>query len=168
MGGSTRQGGAGEVDAGEAGASAAASGRLGRGAHRWRTLAVLLVGAVLLAGTAVGTDDWFPLGPFRMYTNRAAPTGDVRGVTIEAVDASGRSRTVGGGDVGLRHAELEGQLWRFEAEPELLASIAAAYASVHPDAPPLVVVELRERRRRIEERVLADEVEERTVARWAS
>jgi hypothetical protein len=149
-----------------AGASAGASGRLSRAGRRWRTLATLVVGAVLLAGTAVGTDDWFPLGPFRMFTNRAAPTGDVRGVTIEAVDATGRSRTIGGGDVGLRHAELEGQLWRFEASPDLLASIAAAYASVHPDAPPLVVVELRERRRRIEQRVLADEVEERTVARW--
>ena len=165
MGGST---GRSEVGAGigGAGVGAAAPVGLSSGARRRRALAVLVVGAVLLAGTAVGTDDWFPVGPFRMFTNRAAPTGDVRGVTIEAVDATGRSRTIEGGDVGLRHAELEGQLWRFEARPELLASIAAAYASVHPDAPALVVVELRERRRRIEDRVLADEVEERTVARW--
>ena len=161
MGGSTSS-----TEIGRAGGSAGAPGRLSTGGRRRRALATFVVGAVLLAGTAVGTDDWFPLGPFRMFTNRAAPTGDVRGVTIEAVDATGRSRTIGGGDVGLRHAELEGQLWRFEARPDLLASIAAAYASVHPDAPPLVVVELRERRRRIEQRVLADEVEERTVARW--
>jgi hypothetical protein len=142
--------------------------RLDAGARRRRVLATAVVGAALLCGTAVGTDDWFPLGPFRMFTNRAAPTGDVRNVTLEAVDAAGRARTIGGGDVGLRHAELEGQLWRFEERPELLAAIADAYASVHPGAPRLVVVELRERWRRIDDRVLSEQVEERTVARWQS
>ena len=151
---------------GEPDAVGVSTRRLGPGARRWRVLAVVVVGSALLAGSAVGTDDWFPLGPFRMFTNRAAPTGDVRGVTIEAVDAEGRALTVGGGDVGLRHAELEGQLWRFQARPELLADIAEAYRSVHPGAPALVVVELRERIRRIDDRHLTDEVEVRTVARW--
>ena len=121
---------------------------------------------LLLGGSAVGTDDWFPVGPFRMFTNRANPSGRVRVVTVEAVDAAGRARTIRPGDVGLRHAELEGQLARFAEKPRLLGAVAEAYESVHPDRPPLVSLELRERVRRLEDNVLSDEVEERTVARW--
>ena len=140
--------------------------RLDPGARRRRGAATALVAALLLCGSAVGTDDWFPVGPFRMFTNRANPSGRVRVVTVEAVDAAGRARTIRPGDVGLRHAELEGQLPRFSTEPQLLAATAEAYASVHPDRPPLVSVELRERVRRLEDNVLSDEVRERTVARW--
>lgn len=142
------------------------TGALGPGARRRRCLAVVLAGALLLSGSAVGSDDWFPLGPFRMFTNRAKPTGIVRVVTLEAVDAAGQARTVRPGDVGLRHAELEGQIRRFQTEPALLAAIAGAYASVHADRPPLVEIDLRERIRRLVDNVLADDVEERTVAEW--
>lgn len=128
----------------------------------------MVVGCLLLCGSAVGTDDWFPLGPFRMFTNRADPSGRVRVVALEAVDAAGQARTIRPADVGLRHAELEGQLPRFQAEPALLAAVAAAYASVHPDRPPLVSVALRERVRRLEENVLSDDVTERTVAVWTA
>ena len=124
------------------------------------------MGALLLGGSAVGTDDWFPLGPFRMFTNRANPTGRVRVVALEAVDAAGRARTIRPGDVGLRHAELEGQLARFQTRPALLTAVADAYASVHPERPPLVSLELRERVRRLEDNVLSDEVRERTVSAW--
>lgn len=140
--------------------------RLGAGARRRRSVATSVVVALLLGGSAVGTDDWFPVGPFRMFTNRANPSGRVRVVTVEAVDAAGRARTIRPGDVGLRHAELEGQLARFSAEPPLLGAVAEAYASVHPDRAPLVSLELRERVRRLEDDVLSDEVQERTVARW--
>lgn len=129
-------------------------------------VATALVGVVLLAGTAVGTDDWFPLGPFRMFTNRAGPTGIVRVVTIHAVDAGGTSLQVHEGDVGLRHAEYEGQLHRFRDDPSLLGAIAEAYASVHPDRPPLVEIRLDEEIRRVVDRVVRPDVERRTVAEW--
>ncbi len=143
-----------------------ASSPLGPAARRRRGIATAVVGALLLCGSAVGTDDWFPLGPFRMFTNRANPSGRVRVVTLEAVDAAGRVRTIRPGDVGLRHAELEGQLPRFQTEPSLLAAVAGAYSSVHPERPPLVSLELRERVRRVEDNVLSDEVRERTVSEW--
>ena len=116
----------------------------------------------------MGTDDWFPLGPFRMFTNRAGSNGIVRVVTLEAVDAGGTERRVHGGDVGLRHAELEGQLHRFAADPSLLEAVAAAYASVHPDRPPLVRLVLQEEVRRLVDRVLQPDVEEREVATWSA
>lgn len=157
------------IDGSSAGATEevpAADAALGTAARRRRVLATVVVGAVLLCGSAVGTDDWFPLGPFRMFTNRANPSGRVRVVTLEAVDIAGRPRTIRPGDVGLRHAELEGQLPQFQAEPSLLSAIAGAYASVHPDRPPLASIDLRERVRRLEDNVLSDEVQERTVAAW--
>jgi hypothetical protein len=141
---------------------------LGPGARARRLLAAGVVGAVLLAGSLVGSDDWFPLGPFRMYTNRAGPSGIVRTVAVEAVDADGEPVRVHGGDVGLRHAELESQLHRFRDDPELLGAVAEAWSSVHPDRPPLVEVRLEERIRRVVDRVVQDEVEERTVAEWVS
>lgn len=144
----------------------AAVTRLDAGGRLRRRVATALVAALLVCGSAVGTDDWFPVGPFRMFTNRANPSGRVRVVTLEAVDAAGRARTIRPGDVGLRHAELEGQLPRFSSDPRLLGAVADAYASVHPHRPPLTSLELRERVRRLQDNVLADEVQERTVARW--
>jgi hypothetical protein len=132
----------------------------------WRLLATAVVGGMLLAGTAVGSDDWFPVGPFRMYTNRAGASGIVRIVAIEAVDASGATVEVRGADVGLRHAEYEGQLHRFRDDPSLLAAVAAAYSSVHPDRPRLVEVRLREEIRRVVDRAVEHDVERRTVAEW--
>ena len=140
--------------------------RLGPAARRRRGASVLLVGTLLLGGSAVGSDDWFPLGPFRMFTNRAGPTGRVRVVHLVATDTTGSVRILRSGDVGLRHAELEGQLGRFQAEPALLGSVADAYASVHPDRPPLIGIDLREQNRRVEEGRLGDDVVEQTVAVW--
>lgn len=142
------------------------SSRLGTAARRRRGVATAIVGALLVGGSAVGSDDWFPLGPFRMFTNRAGPAGRVRVVHLVATDATGAVRTLGSGDVGLRHAELEGQLDRIRADPALLAAVAGAYASVHPGRPPLVEIDVREEVRRVEGGRLADEVEERTVAEW--
>jgi hypothetical protein len=136
------------------------------GGRARRLVAVTLVGLVLLAGTAVGSDDWFPLGPFRMYTNEAGPTGIVRVVTIHAVDADGRALQVEERDVGLRRAEYEGQLHRFRDDPTLLGAIADAYASVHPDRPPLVELRLDEEVRRVADRIVQPDVERRTVAEW--
>jgi hypothetical protein len=103
-----------------------------------------------------------------MYSSRARSNGTVRTVAVEAVDESGADVRVLGGDVGLRHAELEGQLPRFRADPALLASVADAYAAVHPDRPRLVEVRLEQRVRQVVDRRLQDDVEEHTIAEWVS
>lgn len=144
----------------------AAAHRLNPTARLWRHIATALVGAVLLAGTAVGTDDWFPLGPFRMYTNKAGSSGVVRVIVIRAVDENGRDRRVYGGNVGLRHAEYEGQIRRFRDDPTLLAAVAEAYSSVQPDRPRLVSVRLEEHLRQVVDNVVEDDVETRVVAEW--
>jgi hypothetical protein len=46
---------------------------------------------------------------------------------------------------GIRRAEIEGQIERYAAHPELLRRVADAYATRHPGAPALVEVRLVQR-----------------------
>lgn len=81
---------------------------------------------LLLAGTAWGEDDHFPFGPFKMYARATNPDGQVAITTMVAIDEAGRSRELLSEDVGLRRAELEGQVPRLRADPSLLATLAPA------------------------------------------
>jgi hypothetical protein len=102
--------------------------------RRVRMLATAVVLAMLVAGTFLGQDDHFPFGPFRMYSIRNKHDGKVRGAVMEVVDAEGRAAAVEirSDQVGLRRAEIEGQLDRFEREPSLLRHLVHAYEELHP------------------------------------
>lgn len=102
--------------------------------RRVRMLATAVVLAMLVAGTFLGQDDHFPFGPFRMYSIRNKHDGKVRGAVMEVVDAEGRAAAVEirSDQVGLRRAEIEGQLDRFERDPSLLRHLVHAYEELHP------------------------------------
>jgi hypothetical protein len=102
--------------------------------RRLRMLATTVVLVMLLAGTFWGQDDHFPFGPFRMYSIRNKLDGQIRGAVIEVVDAQGRASAVEirSDQVGLRRAEIEGQLDRFERDPSLLRHLAYSYEELHP------------------------------------
>jgi hypothetical protein len=105
-----------------------------------RVIATLTGGAVLLAGTVVGTDDDFPFGPFRVYATAEhldAPVADTR---VDAVDTAGHRRTLTQTDTGIRRAEIEGQLDRFATQPALLSTVARAYERRNPGAAPLAAI----------------------------
>lgn len=97
------------------------SGRIARLAA---TVVVLLL---TFAGTVWGQDDDFPFGPFRMYSTRDDPNNPVTSTEIMGVHVDGTRLVVTGTETGLRRAELEGQLDRFVADPDLLGTVAAAY-----------------------------------------
>lgn len=97
---------------------------------------------LLLAGTLIGQDDAFPFGPFRMYSTTDKLDAPVKSTRMEAVDTSGRRFALAGESVGLRRAEIEGQLGRFQSQPELLENLAIAYDNRNPDAPPLARIEI--------------------------
>jgi hypothetical protein len=118
--------------------------------RRIRLAAAAVVLTLLLGGTVWGTDADFPFGPFKMYSTRADPDRPVVSASVVGVTAAGDEVRLSGGEVGLRRAELEGQLPRLVAEPELLTLLAESYATRHPAADPLVEVRVVQRRYELE------------------
>lgn len=106
--------------------------------RRLRGLATAMVLVTLLAGTAWGEDDHFPFGPFRMFARTTKPTGRVTAARIEAVTAAGDTITIHDARLGLRRAEVEGQIPRFRRDPALLEHLVAAYDRFQPEGPELV------------------------------
>lgn len=137
-----------------------AAGRLSR------TLIALALAALVLAGTAVGQDDDFPFGPFRMYATRDDPDGTVVSTRVEAVDRRGGARTVDERSTGLKRAEVEGQVGRFVADPDLLGALSRAHDRLRPDEPPFAEVRVVERVTRLVDSRPTGPVAERVVVRW--
>src|SRR5688500_9856926 len=94
-----------------------------------RAVLTLSFVCALLWGTFWGDDDNFPFGPFRMYSTTSQLDGVVRAATLEATFSNGDTEIVpiSPKHFGLRRAEIEGQLDRFIAHPELLAHLAQAH-----------------------------------------
>lgn len=113
------------------------------GGRALRMTMTVLVLAALLAGTAWGDDDHFPFGPFRMYSTTNDLDGTVNAIRFRAIDADGVHLEPRSQDFGMRPAEINGQVARFRAAPSLLEHLATAYARLHPDAAPLIEIELR-------------------------
>lgn len=101
-----------------------------------------VVGVLLVAGTVVGQDDAFPFGPFRMYSTTDSLDAPVKSTRMEAVDSAGRRFALRGEEVGLRRAEIEGQLDRFRDDPRRLGGVATAYRNRHPDGARLARIEI--------------------------
>jgi hypothetical protein len=132
-------------------------------ARRTRLAACAVVLAVLLGGTLWGTDADFPFGPFRMYSTRADPDRPVVSTRVVGLTAAGEEVRLSGGEVGLRRAEFEGQLSRLAEQPELLSLLAESYADHHPDAEPLVEVQVVQRRYALEDGQRTGEVTDDVV-----
>lgn len=135
------------------------------GRHVRLALTLLLV-VLTLAGTFVGQDDDFPFGPFRMYSTRDDPNGTVVSTRVEAVDGSGRVRTVDESSTGLKRAEVEGQVGRFRDDPDLLAALSRAHDRLRPAEPAFVEVRVVERVYELRDSRPTGEQSERVVARW--
>ena len=117
------------------------TGELSAASRAVRAGAFLVGLALLLTGSAVGQDDHFPFGPFRMYSTADDPDGRVLSTYLQAVDAEGVVvARVGERDIGLRRAEYEGQLSRVVDEPAVLGELADVFARRHPDRPRWVEV----------------------------
>ena len=110
--------------------------RLSGPARWWRTALALAALALLVDGTLRGNDDRWPFAPMSQYAFAVDLDGEIRSTHVRAVTVDGDEQVVplSPGGVGLRRAEVEGQLGRFVADPSLLEAIAAAHARRHPDA----------------------------------
>ena len=134
--------------------------------RRARVAVTLVLAALTVAGTLVGQDDDFPFGPFRMYSTRDDPDGTVVSTRVEARDARGRLRTVDERSTGLRRAEVEGQVRRFVADPELLGALSRAHDRLRPDEPPFTEVRVVERVYELRDSRPTGEESERVVVTW--
>ena len=133
--------------------------------RRLRLGAVAVCAVLLLLGTWKGSDDDFPFGPFRMYATAGRANGRVTVAEFTGTLATGRRVALTAGDLGLRRAEIEGQLPRLEAHPALLGELAAGY-NRRADGPTLVGLEVDVRSRRVSGGRVTDDEQVRTVAAW--
>ena len=99
----------------------------------------------LFAGTFWGDDDNFPFGPFRMFSTTNQLDGHVDSAEVWGVTAAGEEILLQWEWIGLRRAEIEGQMPRFAEDPDALRHVAEAYERFNPDGEELVAIKLRER-----------------------
>lgn len=93
--------------------------------RRVRLTAAVVVLLLVTAGGVWGEDDHFPFGPFRMFATSGRPDGVVRTPALVGV-VDGDAFRIDPQSLGLRRAELEGQINRFRT-PGLLPALAAEY-----------------------------------------
>lgn len=105
-----------------------------------------VVVTLTLAGTVWGLDDDFPFAPFRMYARARGLDTAVNDTWPWATDSEGEEFRLSQARTGIRRAEVEGQLGRFQSDPSLMKVLVEAYEVRHPDAPEIVRVEIRTRR----------------------
>ncbi|MGI9120793.1 MAG: hypothetical protein ACR2G7_11850 [Acidimicrobiales bacterium] len=134
----------------------------------WRLRQLVTAGVLvaLLLGTFWGQDDHFPFGPFLMFSGAAEVDGVVRAAQLQATTSDGAQLHLQATEVGLRRAELEGQIPRFQTQPSLLGHLAESYRRRHPGGPVLVEVRMVEVGQQLSGgRPVGDE-EERVLSRW--
>jgi hypothetical protein len=121
--------------------------RLGRVGLAWR-MAALAIGFVLVVhGTVLGNDVQWPFAPMSQFAFRVGRDDSIRSLYLAA-------RTVRGQDIvvpisppslGIGRAEVEGQLPAIQRDPQLLKDLIIPYPRLHPGAPALEQVWLRQR-----------------------
>lgn len=119
----------------------------------WRSAVAVVVAALALLGTVVGTDDWFPFAPMSQYAYAVDPDGRVSTHVVEGIGVDDVPVRIGYGALDMRPAELEGLLRPLDTRTERLAEVLATFRERRPDAPATVgirylrtVVQLDDRR----------------------
>jgi hypothetical protein len=121
--------------------------------------------ALLTYGTAAGSNDMFPFGPFTMYAGHYPPNGVITSNVLMAQTADGRDVIVGEADTGLTRAEMEGELHAFKADPDRLADLAQAFHRRHPLASPYIEVWIVQKRWQLHKRAVVGQSTV-TLAEW--
>jgi hypothetical protein len=107
-------------------------GVLRQNRRRACALATTAVLAAVAAGSVWGQDDHFPFGPFRMYSTTTPASGSVFIPIFVGTASAGEQLRITPSQVGLRRAEVLGQISRIRRDPEFLRHYAEAYERLHP------------------------------------
>lgn len=111
--------------------------RLGKAAFAWRAAAIAVGTVLVVAGTVAGRDEQWPFGPMSQYAFSVPPNGSIASPFVEADTVDGATVRVplSSAGVGVRRAEIEGQLPRIQRDPSMLQALAVSAARLHPDWP---------------------------------
>jgi hypothetical protein len=121
--------------------------RLSRRGATARLVAVTGGLGILLYGTVWGTDDMFPFGPLVQYAFSVDPNGEIRSTVIDADTDEGELVRVPLSleGVGIKRAEIEGQLTKIVDNPALLQAVADAQRERNPQQPQYERLYLRQK-----------------------
>jgi hypothetical protein len=136
------------------GRSGPATADIGSRGRVVRIVLTATAAALLLYGTAAGSDDMFPFGPFLMYAGHYPPNGVITTDVLMARTADGHDVLVGEADTGLTRAEVAGELKAFESNPDRFADLAQAFHRRHPLASPYVEMWIAQRRWQLDDRAV--------------
>ena len=134
-------------------APAASSTALG-----WRLVVTGCIVVLLGYGTLVGNDGDWPFGPLRQYAGSTRVSSQVLLTHVYGVHPSGEVVRLNTEALGLRVAELDGQLQRLRQHPELLRPLAAIYHRTYPERERLVHLVLKRDGKVIRNRKVVGEI----------
>jgi hypothetical protein len=139
--------------------------------RRWRAAVLLGLATSFVLGSVVGQDDWWPFSPWRMFSTSTPPSGAVVAMALEvqtAADPTWRPTGLTPSNVGLNRAEMEGRIPQLTSRPQMLGTLAASHARLHPDDAPWTAVRLVRHETVIVDRRPTGEVRTREVASWSA
>ncbi|MCA0179250.1 MAG: hypothetical protein LCH77_06575 [Actinobacteria bacterium] len=121
--------------------------RLSAPALAWRLVVGLAATTMVVLGTAVGNDRWWPFAPMSQYAFLVHNDGVINSPFMQARTTDGDivGVALSGTGVGLERSEMEGQLPAFVRDPSLMQALAILHARRAPDQPRYTAIFLRNR-----------------------
>ena len=118
--------------------------RVGRRGRIVRLVVVLAGIALLINGSARGTDDLWPFGPMSQYAMTVPANSAIDYYRISALTDAGTTVDVPLSieGAGIARADIEARQGEIIANPSLLQAVADGWARQHPDKPKYVRLEL--------------------------
>jgi hypothetical protein len=140
-------------------------GQLSEAGRRTRAVAAAGIIGALLVGGFFGDDDHFPFGPMRMYSTTNEVDGPISSIHLEGTTVTGEILKIKINALGLRPAELDGQIPRFRADPSLMQHVLETYEERNPQAEELTSMRLVRGIHQLEDRREVGYSEE-VIAEW--
>ncbi|WP_166969899.1 hypothetical protein [Brevibacterium atlanticum] len=135
----------------------------------WRLAITALAFVILTCGQFLNTNDFFPLGSLTQYATAKDLNGTVGSTCIAAqFPGEDEPRRLGfnTATVGIERGDVESQLDRVIAHPELMQSMADSYVRLHPDEPKPETMILCRTTTQLKNGISVGEPEESTLATW--
>ena len=135
----------------------------------WRIVVPAIAFVILTCGQFLNTNDFFPLGSLTQYATAKDLNGTVNSTCIEAqFPGEDEPRRLGfnAATVGIERGDVESQLDRVIAHPELLQSMADSYIRLHPDEPKPETMVLCRTTTQLKNGLAVGEPEQTTLATW--